>query len=200
MEVQRALSDLAEVRDRLAHLQRFHGYSALASVASGFFAFIAGYLQLQTSAVPRTPEEQHAYIVIWLTCLAGALALNYGAVAAWVVRNRGPRANSQFRSAALTIAPSIFLGGALSVALVNHSAYTLLPGTWFACYAIGLFASRDMLPRRTMLATLAFAALALAFLLTPLEAVALAWWVMPLGFGIGQVAIGYLLWRDEARR
>jgi hypothetical protein len=200
MEVQRALSDLAEVRERLAQLQRFHGYSAFAAAASGLIAFIAGYLQLQTAAIPRTPEEEHAYIVIWLTCLAAALAFNYGAVAMWVLRHRGPRAQSQFRSAALTIAPSIFLGGVLSVALVNHAAYTLLPGTWFACYAIGLFASRDMLPRRAMLATSAFAALALAFLLTPLEALALAWWVMPLGFGIGQIAIGYLLWRDEAQR
>jgi hypothetical protein len=200
MEVQRALSDLAEVRDRLAHLQRFHGYSAYAAAASGVFAFIAGYLQLQVAAMPRTVEEERAYIVIWLTCLAAALAINYGAVFAWLWRNRGPRAQSQFRSAALTIAPSILLGGTLSVALVDHAAYTLLPGTWFACYSIGLFASRDMLPKRTMIVTLAFAALALVFLLTPLEAVALAWWVMPLGFGCGQIGIGYLMRHDEARR
>lgn len=200
MEVQRALSDLAEVRDRLAHVQRFHGYSAFAAGASGLVAFVAAYLQLQVAAAPRTYDEQHAYIVIWLTCLAAALTLNYGAVVVWVLRNRGPRARSQFRSAALSIAPSIFLGGALSVALVDHAAYTLLPGTWFACYATGLFASRDMLPRRTMVAAAAFAALAGAFLLTPLEATALAWWVMPLGFGCGQLAIGYLIWRDEAAR
>jgi hypothetical protein len=200
MEVQQALSDLAEVRERLAALQRFHGYSAVAAGASGVGAFVAGYLQLQTAAMPRSAADQHTYIVIWLSCLAAALALNYGAVALWVSRNRGPRAQSQFRSAALTIAPSIVLGGALSVALVDHAAYTLLPGTWFACYGIGLFASRDMLPKRAMPVTLAFTALALLFLLTPLEAVALAWWVMPLGFGCGQIGIGYLLWRDKARR
>lgn len=199
MEVQRAISDLAEVRERLAALQRFHGYSGIAAASSGLLAFAAAYLQLQVAPIPRTGPEQHAYITIWLTCLAVALVLNYGAVVVWLFRNHGPRAQSQFRSAALTIAPSIFLGGALSVALVDHAAYTLLPGTWFACYAIGLFASRDMLPKRTMIATSAFAALALAFLLTPLEALALDWWVMPLGFGCGQIGIGYLIVRDEAR-
>jgi hypothetical protein len=199
MEVQRAISDLAEVRERLAALQRFHGYSGIAAAASGLLAFAAAYLQLQVAPAPRTGAEQHGYITIWLTCLALALVLNYGAVVVWVFRNHGPRAQSQFRSAALTIAPSIFLGGVLSVALVDHAAYTLLPGTWFACYAIGLFASRDMLPKRTMIVTSAFAALALAFLLTPLEAFALAWWVMALGFGCGQIGIGYFILRDEAR-
>lgn len=200
MEVQRALSDLAEVRERLAHLQRFPGYSGFAAAASGGVAFVAAYLQIHTAPRPRTPDQLHAYIIIWLTCLAAALVLNYGAVVYWLLHNRGPRAESQFRSAALTIAPSIVLGGALSVALVDHAAYTLLPGTWFACYAIGLFASRDMLPGRTMHVTLAFGALALGFLLTPLESIALTWWVMPLGFGLGQIAIGYLIWRDEERR
>ena len=197
MEVQRALSDLAEVRDRLAALQRFHGYSAFAAGASGVFAFVAAYLQWQAAPAPQTPAALHAYIVIWLTCLAAALAFNYGAVVAWVLRNRGPRALSQFRSAALTIAPSIVLGGTLSVALVDHGVYTLLPGTWFACYGIGLFASRDMLPERTMPVTAAFIALAFVFLLTPLEARALEWWVMPIGFGVGQLGIGYLIWRDR---
>jgi hypothetical protein len=147
MEVQRALSDLAEVRDRLAHLQRFGGYSGFAAAASGAGAFLAGYLQIQAAPIPRTPDELHSYIVVWLTCLAAALAMNYGAVIAWVLRNSGPRAQSQFRFASLSIAPSIVLGGALSVALVDHAAYTLLPGTWFACYGIGLFASRDMIPK-----------------------------------------------------
>jgi hypothetical protein len=50
-----------------------------------------------------------------------------------------------------------------------------------------------------MAVTAAFAALALLFLVTPLEALALSWWVMPLGFGFGQIAIGYLIWRDQTR-
>jgi hypothetical protein len=197
MELQRALSDLEEVRDRLARVQRFEGYSGPAAAASGAAAIAAAFIQQQIAPLPRTPEALHAYGVIWIACLAVALVLNYGAVAVWALKNRGPAAESQFRTAARSIAPSIVLGGALSLALAEHSAYSLLPGTWFALYAIGLFASRSVIPASTIGVTYGFGALALIFLVTPLAPLALAWWVMPLGFGIGQLGIGYLIWKER---
>ncbi|MFZ0575606.1 MAG: hypothetical protein WA304_13790 [Candidatus Cybelea sp.] len=198
MELQRALSDLAEVRDRLAALQRFEGYSGLAAAGSGVAALIAAFLQLRIAPMPVGSEELRAYLTIWLSCLAVALALNYGAVGVWLLEHRAPGARSRFRTAALSIAPSIVLGGALTFALVGHSAFALLPGTWFAFYAIGLFASRGAIPASTFAVTIGFALLAMVFLVTPFDAVALAWWVMPIGFGAGQLAIGYLIWLDRA--
>src|SRR5215472_16422784 len=109
MDLQRALSDLAEVRDRLAHAQRFEGYSGPAALASGVAAQLAGYVQFVRAPFPRTSDALHAYVVIWMTCLAVALTLNYGAVAVWVLRHRAPGARSQFRSAARSIAPSVVL-------------------------------------------------------------------------------------------
>jgi hypothetical protein len=197
MELQRALSDLAEVRERLARLQRFEGYSGVAAAASGLGAMLAAFVQQRTAPMPASPDDLRSYLIIWLSCLAAALVLNYGAVAVWLLNHRAPGARSRFRTAALSIAPSIVLGGALSFALIDHRAYALLPGTWFAFYAIGLFASRGAIPSSTIGITIGFAALALVFLVTPLNAFALAWWVMALGFGIGQLAIGYLIWRDR---
>ncbi|HEY4433558.1 MAG TPA: hypothetical protein VGM99_04065 [Candidatus Cybelea sp.] len=197
MELQQALSDLAEVRDRLAQLQRFEGYSAPAAAASGVVAIVAALVQRVTAPMPRTPGEQHAYLLIWLSCLAVALLLNYGAVTAWLIKHRAPGARSRFRTAAISISPSIVLGGALSVALIDLGAYSLLPGTWFAFYAIGLFASRGAIPPSTIVVTAFFALLALAFLITPLVGAALTWWVMPLGFGTGQLLIGYFIWVDS---
>ena len=198
MEIRRALSDLEEVRDRLVAVQRFEGYSAAAAVASGVAAIAAGFIQRQTVELPTTSEALHGYVLIWMICLAVALALNYGAVVVWVWKNRGPGAQSRFRSAARSIAPSIVLGGLLTVALIDRGAYELLPGTWFGLYSLGLFASRGAVPESTFPITLSFAALAALFLISPLQAVALAWWVMPLGFGIGQIAVGALIWRDRA--
>lgn len=197
MELQRALSDLAEVRDRLVRAQRFEGYSAAAAIASGLGALVAAYVQRATDPLPTQPESLHRYVVIWMTCLAVALALNYGAAAVWLWKHRGPAAASGFRSAARSIAPSVVLGGLLTVALIDRSAYSLLPGTWFALYSLGLFASREAIPESTFPVTLGFAALAALFLVSPLQQAALAWWVMPLGFGIGQIAVGGLIWRDR---
>ena len=169
MELERALSDLEEVRDRLAHVQRFEGYSAPAAAVSGLCALIAGVAQLRIAPHPQTPDDLHAYVAIWLSCLAVALALNYGAVATWVVKRRGP-AQSQFRSAARSIAPERRAWRRADLALVAHSAFALLPGTWFALYAIGLFASRGVNPAaRALGVRFAFAALAVLFLVTPLR-------------------------------
>jgi hypothetical protein len=197
MELQRALSDLAEVRNRLVRVQRFEGYSAAAAIASGAAALLAGAVQRLTDPLPALPAALHRYVVIWMTCLAVALALNYGAAAVWLWRHRGPAAASGFRSAARSIAPSIVLGGLLTVALIDRSAYALLPGTWFALYSLGLFASREAIPESTLPITLGFGALAALFLVSPLQQIALAWWVMPFGFGIGQIAVGGLIWKDR---
>ena len=197
MEIRRALSDLEEVRDRLVRVQRFEGYSAPAAVASGIGALIAGAVQLQSVPLPATLDAFHRYVLIWMSCLAVALALNYGAAGVWLLRHRGPGAASRFRSAARSIAPAVALGGVLTIALIDRSAYELLPGTWFAFYAIGLFASRDAIPPATLAVTLGFGVLAALFLISPLVAFALAWWVMPLGFGVGQIAIGALIWRER---
>ncbi len=198
MELERALSDLAEVRDRLVRVQRFDGYSAAAAIASGLGALAAGCIQRLSVPLPKLPEDLHRYVVIWMTCLAVALMLNYGAVAIWLWRHHGPGAKSGFRSAARSIAPSVVLGGLLTVALIDRSAFALLPGTWFALYSLGLFASRDAIPESTFPITIAFAALAAIFLVSPLQSFALAWWVMPLGFGVGQLAVGALIWRERA--
>jgi hypothetical protein len=198
MEIERALSDLAEVRDRLVRAQRFEGYSAVAAIASGIGALVAGLFQRLTDPLPATSEALDRYVAIWMTCLAVALALNYGAVAIWVLKHRGPAAASGFRTAARSIAPSVVLGGLLTVALIDRGAHALLPGTWFALYSLGLFASRDAIPRATVIVTVGFAALAALFLVSPLQHVALAWWVMPLGFGIGQIAVGSLIWQERA--
>jgi hypothetical protein len=197
MDLERALSDLAEVRDRLVGVQRFEGYSAVAATASGLGALIAGCAQRQLAPLPQLPDALHRYVIIWMACLGIALALNYGAVGIWVLKHRGPGAASGFRSAARSIAPSVLLGGLLTVALIDRSAYTLLPGTWFAFYSLGLFASRNVIPQSTFPVTLGFGALAALFLVSPLQAVALAWWAMPLGFGLGQIAVGALIWRER---
>lgn len=197
MEIERALSDLAEVRDRLVRVQRFDGYSAVAAVTSGIGALVAGYVQARLAPLPATAATLRTYVEIWMICLAVALTLNYGAVAIWVLRHRSPAAASGFRTAARSIAPSVGLGGLLTVALIDRGTYALLPGTWFALYSLGLFASRDAIPRATVLVTLGFAVLAALFLVSPLQHVALAWWVMPLGFGLGQIAVGTLIWTER---
>jgi len=82
MELERALSDLEEVRDRLARVQRFEGYSAPAAAVSAFARSLpasrscASHLIRDAGRVARV--RRHLALVF-----GRRARLNYGAVAAW---------------------------------------------------------------------------------------------------------------------
>lgn len=192
MEVRRALADLAEVRGRLATVQRFDGYSGTAAIASGFVAIASGIAQGLVVPQPHLPAERRVYLVIWLSCLAAALAINYGAIVIWRLRNRGAQAAMQFRTAGMSIVPALAAGAVVTLALVRRDLDELLPGMWCATYALGLFASRAMVPRAVVGVAVAFGAAAAVLLLAP-GFEPLAWWTMPLAFGAGQIAIGSIV-------
>jgi hypothetical protein len=67
---------------------------------------------------------------------------------------------------------------------------------WYGCYGVGLFASRMMLPRDVLPIAAFFLVAGMALLFAP-ASIALAWWVLPIGFGIGHIAIGVLVARDR---
>lgn len=196
MDLERAMLDIAEVRDRLAMTQRFRGISGIAAIASGCFAIAAGVLQALLVAVPSSSYETRMYASIWLVCGTAALIVNYASIAHWFVSDESVRDRWQTRTVGLAILPAISLGAALTLALVLRGAFSYLPGVWYGCYGVGLFASRTMLPRDVLPISAFFLLAGIALLFAP-ASIALAWWVLPVGFGIGQIAIGVLVSRDR---
>ncbi|HTU71623.1 MAG TPA: hypothetical protein VMF11_15075 [Candidatus Baltobacteraceae bacterium] len=195
-DIERAVLDLAEVRDRLAMTQRFRGYSGAAAVASGALAIIAGLLQAFLIGNPHSGYGDRIYASIWVVCGTAAAIVNYGSIAHWFVSDASVRDRWQTRTVGLSILPAIALGAALTLALLARDAFWFLPGIWYGCYGVGLFASRTMLPREVLPISAFFLIAGIVLLFTP-SAIALAWWVLPLGFGIGQIAIGILVARDR---
>jgi hypothetical protein len=196
MEVSRALADLEEVRYRLAAVQRFRGLSGVAALTSGFAAIGAGLVQALAIPHPASREGGLHYVANWTACLAFSLALNYGAILVWVAKHWSRRARIELRTVGMTILPSIVAGGAFTTALIGRDMLGLLPGMWCICYALGLIASRAMAPRGTVAVAALFGACGAALLFAPATN-ALAWWVMPVTFGIGQIAIGGLVFRSR---
>lgn len=194
MEVSQALADLEEVRARLTAVQRFRGLSGSAALASGLAAFAAGAIQALAVPHPTTHAAHLTYVSIWIACLAFSLAINYGAIVLWVVRHWSRRSRGELRTVGMTILPAILAGGIFTAALIGRDIFGLLPGTWCICYALGLLASRAMAPSGTVAVAALFAACGGALLFAPASN-ALAWWVMPATFGIGQAAMGALVWR-----
>jgi hypothetical protein len=195
MEVRRALADLAEVRGRLATVQRFDGYSGTAAIASGGVALVAGIAQALTVPEPRSVAQVHLYLWIWLACLVCALVINYGAIVVWRTRRRDAQAAVQFRTVGMSIMPALAAGGVITLALLQRGLDELLPGMWCATYALGLFASRAMVPKPVVIVAVAFGAAGAVLLLVP-TLHPLAWWIMPAAFGCGQIAIGTIVLAD----
>lgn len=195
-ELERALLDIAEVRDRLALTQRFKGYSGVAAVASGVFAWVAGAVQYRLAPAPANASELRLYFAIWLVCAAAAMIVNYGAIAHWFARDASARDRWQTRTVGLSILPALALGAALSFALFWADRGSLLPGVWCGCYGVGLFASRTLVPRGVVPIAALFLLAGIALLAAP-PAIALAWWVLPLAFGCGQVGIGIFVLRER---
>lgn len=188
--------DIAEVRERLAMTQRFRGYSGVAAAVSGCFAILAGVVQSLLAPMPASPHQDHLYAAIWVGCGGAAMIVNYASIAHWVASDASARDRWQTRSVGLSILPAIMLGAALTMALIDYGHFSLLPGIWCGCYGVGLFASRTLVPRPVVPIAALFMLAGIALLFAP-PAIALAWWVLPVVFGPGQIAIGYFVARDR---
>jgi hypothetical protein len=199
MEVSRALADLEEVRTRLAAVQRFRGLSGGAALASGAAAVGAGFVQAAIAPHPVTAIDGARYVAIWGACLACSLVVNYGAILLWLARNWSVRSRVQIKTVGMTILPSIVAGGLFTAAFVSRDELGLLPGMWCLCYALGLIASRAMAPPGTGWVAALFAGAGSALLFAQGNN-ALAWWVMPATFGIGQLMVGILVTRENLER
>jgi hypothetical protein len=195
-DLERAMLDIAEVRERLAMTQRFRGYSGVAAAASGCFAILAGVVQALITPVPATLHQDRIYAAIWLACGGAAMILNYASIAHWVASDASARDRWQTRTVGLSILPALMLGGALTMALIDYGHFSLLPGIWCGCYGVGLFASRTLVPPPVVPIAALFMLAGFILLFVP-PAIALSWWVLPFAFGIGQIAIGYFVARDR---
>jgi len=171
-------------------------YSGAAATASGCFAVAAGVVQALLAGNPAAGYGDRLYASIWLICGTAAAIVNYASIAHWFVSDASARDRWQTRTVGLSILPAITLGAAITLALLFHNAFAYLPGVWYGCYGVGLFASRTTLPREVLPIAAFFLLAGIALLFTP-ASIALAWWVLPLGFGLGQIAIGVLVSRDR---
>ncbi len=188
-DLERALAGIAEVRERLGGVQRFKGYSGVAAIISGCFALVAGGVQAVLVPQVHSVHQGREYFALWFVCCAAAMIVNYSAIAHWFVNDASARERWQTATVGLSILPAVLVGAAFSFALLRANQITFLPGVWCACYGVGLFASRTTLPAPAVWVAAGFLLAGSALVFAP-AALVLSWWVIPLTFGAGQIAIG----------
>ena len=147
MELRDALSQIAEIRARVAAAERFRGYRAAPVALAGGFAVAAALLQRHLLADPTA--DLAGYLALWLTTAFLGAAVSASGV--WLRHRHGddPLAKQRTWLAVSQFVPCLAAGGLVTLVIARHlpEHARLLPGLWQVFFSLGVFASARLLPR-----------------------------------------------------
>jgi hypothetical protein len=200
MQLDRALLDIAEIRDRMSAVQVFRGYRAEVAALSGGLAILTAVLQGRF--VPEPARDLVAYVQLWSGVAAFAtLATAFDFAVRWSNDPAG-RERVRILGALRALAPCL-VTGALTTGVIVRFAPELgwtLPALWSLLFAQGVFASTPLLPRLAWWIGAYYVAMGLLMLVFARGEQALAGWTMALTFGVGQILAAVALYCSLERR
>jgi hypothetical protein len=196
MELREALTQISEIRQRVAQAEVFRGYRAVPVAFSGLLALATALVQM--FCLPEPQSNTPAYLALWVSA-AGVSILATGLEIYLHHRHaRSPLARQLTWLALRQFAPCLVAGALVFLAVVTYASDLLwiLPGLWAMLFSLGIFASYRLLPKPTFWVG-TFYMFAGTMLLT-LREDALSPWAMGLPFGAGQLfAAAILYWTLE---
>lgn len=182
---ERAEANLRFIRETMERATLFTAVPGWGMVAVGVTAIVAAGLAALQPTLWR-------WLLLWIG--EASLALTIGATTMW---HKARRQDHSLASAAarrffFAFVPPLVVGSLLSVVLVGHGTYDLLPGTWLLLYGTGVTAAGAFSVRVVPLLGVAFLLLGGMTLFLPLH---LAHWAMALGFGGLHIGFGFIIAR-----
>jgi hypothetical protein len=198
MELQEALTQIAEIRRQVARTEIFRGYRAVPIAFSGLLALAAA--GLQAVGLPDPVPNPSAYLTLWVGA-AVVSVLAAGAGMAWRCRRpASPLVRTMTWLAVEQFLPCLVAGGLLTLVLATQAPESIwmLPGLWALLFSLGVFASYRLLPRATFWVGLYYLIAGLACLTVARGDSALSPWAMAVPFGGGQLlAAAVFYWTLE---
>jgi hypothetical protein len=198
MELHEALSQIAEIRARVAATEQFRGYRAVpVGITGGLAMFTAA---LQSWILPEPTSHFYSYLALWLTtAFFAALAAISGVWWRWRVVSR-PLTQQLTRLAIAQFLPCLLAGALVTLAVARHAPQVgwMLPGLWQVLFSMGIFASFRLLPRPIVAIGFFYMISGVLNLAMTSENMGFSPWAMGLPFGVGQLATaGILYWHFE---
>ena len=168
----RALENLAYIRETMARAGQFTGVPGWGGVGMGLTALVAAWVAHRQPTVDR-------WLLVWLA--EGWLAFAIGVVAMVRKGSAGetPLTSRPGRKFVLAYVPPILVGALLTLALYRAGLTSLLPATWLLCYGAAVITGGALSVPVVPVMGAVFLALG---------AVALA---LPPAYGDGLLALGF---------
>lgn len=181
----RAQDNLRFIRSTMERAGAFTAVPGWGGVAMGISALGAAYL-----ANAQTSDA--AWLRIWLTELVVALVLASCTMTLKARRARVPLFVGPASRFAMSFAPPVLAGGALTWALAANGQYDLLPAVWLLLYGSGVIAGGVSSVRVVPIMGMMFFVLGVVALLGVISGDLL----MAAGFGVLHIVFGSIVaWR-----
>jgi hypothetical protein len=182
-----ALNQIENLRRFVLEKKTFKGYSGKVRMAGGVVA-LAGASLIQVMQQPANPL-QHFWV--WCGVLAVALALNYGALFLWFIRDPAAKHEIMNLIPAIDAVPALAVGAFITVALPLHGEYNLLVPLWMFLYGLVHIPYRLNLPKQIYFVGIFYIICGAVLLFFP-------WpftnpWPMGVTFFVGEILGGWAL-------
>lgn len=194
-DLDRALSEVAFIRETLAASTRFRGLAPYAVATSGFFAVATAVLQSIQTAGP-TPSSL-AFVGVWTAVAAMSLLLIGGEAVVRSKRLHSGIGDLMLAGTLRVLLPFFGAGAAITliVARISPETIWMLPGLWQIVIALAGFATRATLPPGIVWAASWYLGCGVVVLLAGASSHTVSPWMMGVPFGIGQLLVAAILRR-----
>jgi len=147
MELDDALSQIADIRSQMARTRLFRGYRSSTTLFSAGIAVATAILQ--AIFLPDPSHHLTAYLVLWLGAAAISIIVVGSKIAARYWHSDSPLERELTLAAVQQFLPCILVGALLTYVLVEVAGDSLwiVPGLWAILVGMGVLASRQILPK-----------------------------------------------------
>lgn len=189
-EINRALAEIATIRNQIAAARLFRGFGPAVIAGTGVLALLAAMWQNQ-QGVQGVAE----YFGLWLGVCALSLLLIGVEMWALSKRHHGGQALPFVWNMLERFLPAGLAGASIAAVLYRFApeAIWLLPGLWQILIALGLFSAGASLPASLRIAAAWYFLAGLGSLILASSA-GVTPWLMGLPFGFGQLLVALCLY------